>query len=422
MYLDILQQLAIALGLSSLIGLDRERNFIQGNIFSFGGIRTFPLIGLSGALAYIIGQDMEFIFPIITFGFLALMVSAYVMSTIKGQGAGGTTIIAGILVYLIGVLCAKEEYIIATIVTLTILLILYFKISLHSFAEKISDQEILSTIRFLIIAFVVLPVLPGEAYGPLGFFNPYIIWLMVVFVSAISFMSYIAIKFLGTSKGIGLIGFLGGFLSSTALAFTLCFKSKKINEGKNIFVSAMLIGLFALMIRILFIIFVLDIGLFQYLYLPVGFMTLMLLIMSFLSWKQKERTPFNLEKEMIDVKNPFRLKPSLEFGLIFAGILFANKAALHFFGQEGIYITSVISGALEGSAMTVSILNIINTDIFYNTAVIALTIGLVSNMLSKAGMFLFLGNKKVALKLFVFLIPVILSGGVGLFLSFLDFF
>ncbi|MBP7061403.1 hypothetical protein KBA84_01050 [Patescibacteria group bacterium] len=51
--------------------------------------------------------------------------------------------------------------------------------------HKISMDEIYDAIKFAIIAFIILPLLPNQDYGFLGLFNPYKTWLMVVFVSGI---------------------------------------------------------------------------------------------------------------------------------------------------------------------------------------------------------------------------------------------
>jgi hypothetical protein len=42
-------QIVLVLFLSFLIGLEREERKATGGLYSFGGVRTFPLIGLIGS-------------------------------------------------------------------------------------------------------------------------------------------------------------------------------------------------------------------------------------------------------------------------------------------------------------------------------------------------------------------------------------
>ncbi|MBD3329900.1 hypothetical protein GF354_00035, partial [Candidatus Peregrinibacteria bacterium] len=52
MDLAIIKQLGVAIALAGLIGLERERKALV----SFGGVRTFILIGLLGAISYFLSS------------------------------------------------------------------------------------------------------------------------------------------------------------------------------------------------------------------------------------------------------------------------------------------------------------------------------------------------------------------------------
>ncbi len=52
-------QIVLVLFLSFLIGLEREEHKAAGASYSFGGVRTFPLIGLIGyAIALVSGPQL----------------------------------------------------------------------------------------------------------------------------------------------------------------------------------------------------------------------------------------------------------------------------------------------------------------------------------------------------------------------------
>ena len=114
----------------------------------------------------------------------------------------------------------------------------------------------------------MLPLLPNQTFGPLNILNPYEIWLIVVLISSISFISYVAIKVGGTQTG-GLEwgGFLGGLTSSTAVSLSFSQMSKKTNKVVNPFVFGILIACSAMFFSLLTI-SILNADLVKILYIP----------------------------------------------------------------------------------------------------------------------------------------------------------
>lgn len=410
----IFQQLGVALALASLIGLEREHRYQVDDYDDFGGIRTFALIGLTGALAFILSAYYAPFFAVVTAGFLALLIAAYIITS-RRKYAGGTSEIASILVYIIGILCGMEQYLVATTIALTVLLILHFKDPLHMWAKHIQNKEIASTIQFIIIAFIVLPLLPNEAYGPYGFFNPYVVWLMVVFISGISFLSYIAMRLFGAKKGITLTGFLSGLISSTALAFTFSAQSKQNKGIQNPYVLAIVIAGSAMFFRILIEVLVLNSALLPMLLVPMLSMGVTGILIAWFLWRKKEKIPENIERDVQKVKSPFSLGPALKFGIFFAATLFFSKFAMDYWGDRGVYFASVISGAIDVDAITVSMANLSKDGLSSFTATIAITIAAIVNTLFKALIFLFFGNRKVALKILLAFGLIIIVGGASFF-------
>ena len=149
----VFQQLGIATVLAALVGLERERRYQLHGYSGFGGVRTFALIGLTGALAYLLSAYSVWLFLVMTGGVLGLIIASYIMTSKIFKGAGATSEIASVLVYMIGIMSAMEEYILATAVTLAVLVILHFKDPLHDWAKHLEKKEIVSTIKFIIIAF-----------------------------------------------------------------------------------------------------------------------------------------------------------------------------------------------------------------------------------------------------------------------------
>ena len=114
--------------------------------------------------------------------------------------------------------------------------------------EKIGEEEISTTLKFAVIALIILPLLPEHKYSlhdmfvflpensftSAHFFNPYSIWFFVVIMSAVSYVGYILTKALGAGKGIILSGALGGLVSSTAVTSAMAEIIGLFGEGSLI--------------------------------------------------------------------------------------------------------------------------------------------------------------------------------------------
>src|ERR1043166_8231465 len=59
------------------------------------------------------------------------------------------------------------------------------KPALHPLARRISRQDVVATMKFLVLAVVVLPLLPDEGLGPFGARNPRKIGALVVITAGI---------------------------------------------------------------------------------------------------------------------------------------------------------------------------------------------------------------------------------------------
>ncbi len=414
MEFSVFQQLGVAVALGTLVGLEREHRFRKHIYSSFGGIRTFALISLMGAIAYILSEVSIAFFVAISIGFVSLLVTAYVMTTYRSKDRGATSEVAAILVYMIGVICGTQQYLMATIVALIILMILHFKDPLHTWASHVKHKELVSTIQFIIITFVILPILPNQGFGPYEFFNPYIVWLMVVFVSGISFVSYIAMKLFGAKRGIILTGFLSGFISTTALAYSFAAMSKKSKGDMSPYVLGISISMSALFFRVLLEIVVVNGELSKLAAVPLLIMGGLAVALTFyLYYKNKESTQ-NFDKSSLRMESPFQLKPAIHFAVLFAIVLFVTKLAVNMFGDSALYLASFAGGMVDMDSIAISMARLAKTDISLVVATIAITIAVITNLLAKAGIFFLFGNKKLGVNILKLFIPIAVVGGLSL--------
>ncbi len=200
--ISVFYRLALALGIGFIIGLQREHSYFDANDSHPAGVRTFALSGLLGALlpfiGSLMGSQVPFIVGFILVGLL-LMTSHFVNGQAKKEGIIGlTTSVSMLLVYLLGSLCWFNRLLEACAIMVGLLSLLSFKEQIHSFAQKLSKEDILATIKFAVITALVLPFLPNEFMGQRAkVFKSLIYEPFVVFISGISFIGYVLVKIVG---------------------------------------------------------------------------------------------------------------------------------------------------------------------------------------------------------------------------------
>jgi uncharacterized membrane protein (DUF4010 family) len=199
---------AAAMGLG--IGLEREWNNRTGEQQSAGS-RTFAVLALTGAVAASLGDGVIAAGAV---GVAALLVVGYARTAKADRGS--TTEAAAFATYLLGALLRSDAEV-AVGLAVVMAVLLAAKGPIHHLArEVVTATEVQDALRFFVIAFVVLPLLPDRKVGPYGVLNPSRIWLLVVAITGIGWLGYIAVRGLGAQRGLVITGFAGGFISATA--------------------------------------------------------------------------------------------------------------------------------------------------------------------------------------------------------------
>jgi uncharacterized membrane protein (DUF4010 family) len=413
--LDIFSRLLLAIAIGALIGLERERFAKEDHELMFGGIRTFTLIALLGALSIYVSQLFFswFVVPVFV-GLVTLMALTYRASVVCGlKGSISVTgEVVAILTFIFGMLTFSPNPVYAAVLGVITTTFLFSKHKLHDLVNHISPEEMYSALVFGIVAFVVLPFLPNEPLGPFGVFNPYKIWLFVVFISGMGFVGYILIKVFGSKNGIGLTGFFGGIVSSTAVTLSFAGISKKFNDLKmtELFVFAVIVANAVMFVRVLIEVYVIDKLLLPYLLLPMVVMILVSLIFAGVIWLTRDSSTVEKEAREVTYTSPLHFRPALKFGFIFAVMLFLVKIAQLYMGDTGLYITSALSGLVDADAITLSMASVAGEEVSRSVAATAIFFGAMSNTVVKFGLAAAFGSKKFRNILGVIFGFVILAG------------
>jgi len=401
MNFNTLTNFIISISLGALIGIERQRGKKDN---SFAGIRTFILISFFGSLTSFLYKELNniYIFPIIYFSIVSLIVSSYIISALKGY-VGITSEISALIIYFLGFLVMFDEYRkYAVIFTVLITILLSFKNIIHEFAESAKENEWNYTLKFALIAFVILPLLPQEInfhifpegkFYNLNIINPKEIWLLVVFVCAIGFLGYFLIKIFGKHKGPNIIGALGGLVSSTAVTqsmanFSKTIKNDKYNTHKPL-VSSVIIATVVSFIRFAIIILTINKD-FLLILIPLFILIFFGIIIFFYLTRNKSNMIPNIK-----LKSPFKLGPALFLGFIFLLLTFISKLFYIFkIGKSGILLTSIVTGFFEVDPVILTIISLYSMSfININDSICAILLGIASNQITKSIISLSTGSK-----------------------------
>ena len=216
-----LQPFLVALAIGLLLGFERERSHRRR---LSAGSRSFALLSLLGAVAAAFGH---WVVLVGLFGVAALMALAYFRT--NDEDPGTTTEIAALVTYLLGALAYTRP---AVAVALAVLVagLLLSKERIHRFARDIvSEVELEDAIKFFVVAFVILPLLPDRPLGPYGVLNPSKVWLLVVLLTGIGWVGYIGVRALGPQRGLLVTGLAGGFVSATATTASMGRIGRAVN-------------------------------------------------------------------------------------------------------------------------------------------------------------------------------------------------
>jgi len=337
-------KILLVLFLSFLVGLEREERKAGSDRYTFGGVRTFPLIGLIGyAMALLSGGEL---LPIalgfaVVGGFLML---SYWHKMATSELAGVTTEMSGLTTYLVGALVNREHFWIATTLSVASMLLLELKDILTNLSKRIAPDEILTFTKFLLLTAVILPVLPNQDFGPFQI-NPFKTWLVVVAVSTVSYGSYVIQKVTRGQGGVLLAAVLGGVYSSTVTTVALSRRAMR-EERAHLFSAGILMASGVMYLRLAALLALFNRGLL--LRLGPSFAVLAALAGGGAwLWSRRPDTRTGEVKREYEPRNPLELHAAFGFALLFLAMLVATRLVVAYLGRAGVYGLAALMGVTD---------------------------------------------------------------------------
>ena len=336
-----LGQAVVALFIGLLLGLERERSQL-GDEGLFAGIRTFPILSLCGYLAAAAaGKGVPLALPATLLAIGALAVASYVRTADRHSGA--TTEVVAIAAPLLGALVAWGEAPFAASVAVLVTLLLTLKAPLHKIAGSITEDEIVSILKFGIVAVVLVPLLPDRAFGPYAAIVPRHVGIVVVTVSAVSLLGYLLVRLLGGRTGWPLAGLLGGLVSSTAVTLSFSQKARSLPAIRRPLAAGVLLACTVLYLRGLLFMTLFDQAL--GLYLAPRLLAIFAVCGAFAAAQLRQRPGEG--SEAVVLGNPAELGRAAGMGLLFAAILLMSRAAQAELGTRGLWAAGALGGLVD---------------------------------------------------------------------------
>jgi len=373
-------KIVLVLFLSFLIGLEREEHKVAVGSYSFGGVRTFPLIGLIGySIALISGAQLLQL----TVGFLVVagfLLLSYWHKLSSAKAAGVTSEMSGLTTFLVGALVCYGHFWIATTLSVASLLLLDLKAVLEKLAVRIAPQEILTFAKFLLLTGVILPVLPHQEFSRFHI-NPFKTWLVVVAVSTISYGSYVLQKLTKERGGVVLAALLGGAYSSTVTTVVMARRAAR-EPHPHLFAGGILIASGVMYLRLVALLALFNRQLLSLLALPFLALAGLAVGIGWLWTRRADPSAQAVQREF-EPNNPLELLAAFLFAGLFLAMMIATQLAVTYLGRAGVNTLAAIMGVTDVDPFIMGMTQAAGTLTPLKVAAAAVVIAAASNNLVK---------------------------------------
>lgn len=375
------ERLALLLGLALFFGFAFEQFFYGELPRHPGGVRTFPLLALAGGALFLLEPHygLAFIAGLVVVG---SWIHAYVHRemTREGDPGEGTLIvpICNFLAYALGPIALTQPLWLSVSVAVVAVLLLGGKRTLHDWAHRLSDQEVITAGMFLILVGVVLPLLAGRPPIPGTNITPFGVWLAVVAVSSISYASYLLQQFVFPQRGTLLGAILGGMYSSTAT--TVVLARRAAGDGMTAEIEAGMIAATAMMyVRVLVVATIFNGPLGAKLTLPLLVLAAISGVAAWMFARGKTTTTGTAKPT-----NPLQLGTAIVFAILFVAMAFLTRYVQSALGSSGVLGLAAVVGITDIDPFVLSIAQGGAASLGLTIAAMAIVIATSSNNVLKA--------------------------------------
>ena len=400
------ERVALLVGLAFVLGLAFEGFYAASRASRPGGIRTFPLLAIAGAVLFAL--DAAHALPF-TVGLIVLGVWLYpYYRTEVERQVGGDAASAGaeppdgimvplcnLIAYSLGPVTLTQPPWLAVGLTVLTVLLLRAREQLHALARRVPSGEVLTLVQFLTLTGIVLPLLPREPVTAITPLTPFQVWLAVVVVASISYASYLARRYLSPAHSVFFAALLGGMYSSTATTVVLARGMRTAAAGLRRMQSGIVLATAVMYVRVGLVVAIFNRELalelapwLAGLALAGGAIAALLL-----EWRARAQPE---GEGVVQPHNPLELGAALVFALLFVVISIVTVWVTQQLGAVGVYGLAALVGVADVDPFVLSIAHggIATLDLHASAA--AILVATSSNDLLKAGYALAFAGRRAA--------------------------
>lgn len=391
--------LLVTVCIGGLVGLVRQW---RGGNHTTAGMRTFALWAVLGFISVQMERLGFSHFVLASLLILGLSTVAYLIrggkerqreKTMLQATFGLTTAASALMVFCAGALMGigLEKY--AVMLAIVLAVTLGMRTWTDKWSSSLTGTDIRAGLQFACLTGVLLPLVPNQTLW--GVFNPYTTWLMVVLISGVNFVGYIAMRWLGARAGAAVTGLIGGLASSTAVTLAFSRRSETEQDNGGAFALAILLAQLSMALRLVVISLLLN---FKFTISTLWMWGILLGVCISVCGLIALRHGKLAEGKVPAVKNPLDLPNAVKFALLYAVVVFLVEKSGNGLGT-GFVAVSFFSGIPDTAALVMSMANQATeiTDansLTFATAALGIMIGVFSNTLVKLGLVIGCGRGK----------------------------
>ncbi|ORE90723.1 MgtC/SapB family protein [Aurantimonas sp. 22II-16-19i] len=403
--LDLLSRLAVSLSIGLLVGLERGwQTREEESHLRAAGLRTFALTGLLGGTCGAVSAALSAPL-VIGLGFLGFAVAFGAFHALEARATRNfsvTSVVAGLLTFLLGTYAIVGVIAVAAAGAVAMTLLLALRDPLHRWVQALSWTEIRAVLTLLAMTFLLLPILPDRTIDPWDVLNPARIWMLTIFIAALSFGGYVAIRAFGARLGILIASITGAMASSTATTLTLARLGRDRPQSAGLVSAGILIAGVVMAVRVAIVVGVIDAALLLSVAPELAVLAATLVTFAIVLLFRNRAS----EKTEIRLSNPLQLAAAIKMAAFIALILMASVLMRQVLGDSGILALAAVSGLTDVDAISISMAELASRSGSRDVAGQAVLIAVGVNTAVKAAMALGIGRPSVG-------IPVVVASALA---------
>jgi uncharacterized membrane protein (DUF4010 family) len=280
--------------------------------------------------------------------------------------------------------------------------------------QRLDREDVYAGLRLLIATFIVLPLLPDRPIDPWGALHPRSLWMLVLLISSLSLVGYVATRLLGAHRGIPLTGLTGGLVSSTAvtLAFSRQSRDPAYASAVPALASGILLGWAVMFVRVIVEVLVVNRALLPHVLVPFAAMATAAVAAA---WYLRRGVGAAERTEGVPLTNPFSLSAAIKFAAFFALVLLVVTLVQTYLPGRGVYVVAALAGTTDVDAITLSMAQYARSG-SAELAVTAITVAALTNTVVKTAMVSALATARLRRPMLASAALVLASGLVALLL------